>query len=130
MMQATTLDNHVIYILRSLFPRCPKTVCLYYSYQCEPVDLDVDMNLVSLWDVSNIHTAFEKKENANERGKRVKGRARFGREKTSKLFSVAQGELQSLLCKKGKKKSGHLETMLFFDQTYDREIKMINLGFM
>lgn len=43
------------------------------------MDLGVDLNLASLWEVSNIHPPFEKKENANERKKRVKGRAWFGR---------------------------------------------------
>lgn len=41
--------------------------------------------------------------------KRVKRRAWFSREKTSKQFSVAQGELQALNCNRGNTKSGHLE---------------------
>lgn len=42
--------------------------------ECVLMDLGVDVNLASLWEVSNIHPAFEEKENANE--KRKKGESK------------------------------------------------------
>lgn len=41
----------------------------FHVTEYESTDLGVDLNLASLWEVRNIPPAFEKNENANERGK-------------------------------------------------------------
>ena len=68
------------------------------------MDLGVDLNLASLWEVSNIHPAFEEKENANERRKKGESEGTFGREKTSELFSVAEVKLQPSCSKRREEK--------------------------
>lgn len=62
-------------------------------FVCVPMDLGVDLNLDSLWEVNSIHPVFEEKENANSKGeKRVKARVLFGREKTSKAVFCCRRE--------------------------------------
>lgn len=47
-----------------------KMISLFiHASKCAPMDMGVYLNLASFGEISNIHTAFENKENANGGGK-------------------------------------------------------------